>query len=140
MNTHQTPNIAELPSSQQLRKSTLTGIGIAAVLLVTVVLPSEYNIDPTGMGRVLGLIQAAAGTGPSPRCTVPASRSTSMLATMAGNRVCGSASVLRTTTAASTHGIKSGGGGRCWNMRSMVSSPAVAASATRATWRAARCP
>ena len=57
MNTHQTPNIAELPSSQQLRKSTLTGIGIAAVLLVTVVLPSEYNIDPTGMGRVLGLTE-----------------------------------------------------------------------------------
>jgi len=51
------PTRAELPSSGQLLRSTLIAAGIAAVLLVTVVLPAEYGIDPTGAGRALGLSQ-----------------------------------------------------------------------------------
>lgn len=49
------PNRAELPSSKQLLRSTVIAIVVATFLLVTVVLPSEYGIDPTGVGRVLGL-------------------------------------------------------------------------------------
>ena len=49
------PNRAELPSSKQLLRSTIIAILVATVLLVTVVLPSEYGIDPTRVGRVLGL-------------------------------------------------------------------------------------
>lgn len=51
------PNRSELPSSKQLLISTVIAIAIAAVLLVTVVLPSEYGVDPTRFGRVLGLTQ-----------------------------------------------------------------------------------
>jgi len=51
------PNRAELPSSKQLLRSTVIAIIAAAVLLVTVVLPSEYGIDPTRIGSVLGLTQ-----------------------------------------------------------------------------------
>ncbi len=51
------PNRAELPSSRQLLRSTIIAIVVAAVLLVTIVLPSEYGIDPTRIGRVLGLTQ-----------------------------------------------------------------------------------
>ncbi len=51
------PPKSELPTSGQLLKSTLVAAGVAATLLVTVVLPSEYNIDPTGAGTVLGLKQ-----------------------------------------------------------------------------------
>ena len=51
------PTLNELPSSAQLIKSTCIAIGAALVLLVTVVMPSEYAIDPTGVGRVLGLTQ-----------------------------------------------------------------------------------
>ncbi len=51
------PNRAELPSSKQLLRSTIIAIIVAAVLLVTIVLPSEYGIDPTRIGRVLGLTQ-----------------------------------------------------------------------------------
>jgi hypothetical protein len=51
------PTRAELPSSRQLLRSTIIAIIVATVLLVTVVLPSEYGIDPTGIGRVLGLTQ-----------------------------------------------------------------------------------
>jgi hypothetical protein len=51
------PTRAELPTSAQLVRSTLVAAGVAAVLLVTVVLPAEYGIDPTGAGRLLGLKQ-----------------------------------------------------------------------------------
>jgi hypothetical protein len=51
------PSRADLPSSAQLLRSTLIAAGVAAALLVTVVLPSEYGIDPTGAGRALGLAE-----------------------------------------------------------------------------------
>lgn len=50
-----TPTRAELPSSKQLVRSTVIAAVSAVVLLVTVVLPAEYGIDPTGAGRTLGL-------------------------------------------------------------------------------------
>lgn len=53
----QLPDISELPTSRQLGKSTLVAIAAASAILVTVVLPSEYGIDPTGIGRALGLTQ-----------------------------------------------------------------------------------
>jgi hypothetical protein len=40
-----------------LLRSTVIALVVAAVLLVTVVMPSEYAIDPTGAGRLLGLTQ-----------------------------------------------------------------------------------
>ncbi|MBY5926321.1 MULTISPECIES: hypothetical protein [unclassified Halomonas] len=49
------PNRAELPSTGKLIRSTLLAAVVATVLLVTVVLPAEYAIDPTGTGRLLGL-------------------------------------------------------------------------------------
>lgn len=52
-----TPLRAELPSSKQLVRSTILAAISAVVLLVAVVLPAEYGIDPTGMGRMLGMTQ-----------------------------------------------------------------------------------
>lgn len=46
-----------LPSPRALLRSTLIAMAGAAMLLVTVVLPAEYGVDPTGLGRVLGLTQ-----------------------------------------------------------------------------------
>ncbi|MBG5702195.1 transmembrane anchor protein [Pseudomonas aeruginosa] len=51
------PTLNELPSTAQLLRSTIIAAIIACVLLVTVVMPSEYAIDPTGVGRALGLTQ-----------------------------------------------------------------------------------
>mgnify|MGYP001794637492 CR=1 FL=1 len=51
------PKDIELPSSKQLIRSTIIALITALVLLVTVVLPAEYAIDPTGIGRVLGLTE-----------------------------------------------------------------------------------
>lgn len=52
-----TPLPADLPSSRQLLRSTLLAAVSAAVLLIAVVLPAEYGIDPTGIGRVLRLTE-----------------------------------------------------------------------------------
>lgn len=49
------PNRAELPGSARLLRSTIAAALGAAGLLVTMVLPAEYGIDPTGVGRILGL-------------------------------------------------------------------------------------
>ena len=51
------PTRAELPSSAQLVRSTVIAFVTAAVLLVTVVMPADFGIDPTGIGRVLNLTQ-----------------------------------------------------------------------------------
>lgn len=46
---------SDLPDSPRLIRSTLLALATALVILVTVVLPAEYAIDPTGAGRLLGL-------------------------------------------------------------------------------------
>lgn len=57
MNNAPKPNLEDLPTKAQLfRSSIIAGIG-AVVILVTVYLPAEYAIDPTGAGRVLGLTE-----------------------------------------------------------------------------------
>lgn len=51
------PNLDELPTSAQLVKSTILAAVAAVMILVTVVLPSEYGIDPTGIGKAIGLAE-----------------------------------------------------------------------------------
>lgn len=53
------PAINELPTTKQLLRSTVMALGVAITLLVTVVMPAEYAIDPTGVGKALGLTQMA---------------------------------------------------------------------------------
>lgn len=51
------PTRAGLPSAGQLLRSTIIAVLTAAALLVAVVLPAEYGIDPTGIGRAFGLVE-----------------------------------------------------------------------------------
>jgi len=51
------PSPNELPSSATLLRSTIFAILGAGLILVTIVLPAEYGIDPIGVGRVLGLTE-----------------------------------------------------------------------------------
>lgn len=53
----QMPSIDDLPTSRQLLRSTVIALAVALLLLVTVVMPAEYAVDPTGVGRLLGLTQ-----------------------------------------------------------------------------------
>ena len=57
MHNAQRPNLDDLPTTRQLWRSTAIAAGAAALILVTVVWPSEYGIDPTGIGGVLGLTE-----------------------------------------------------------------------------------
>lgn len=51
------PNIEDLPTPAQLRRSTIVaGIGAVAIGLM-VYLPAEYGTDPTGVGSILGLTE-----------------------------------------------------------------------------------
>jgi hypothetical protein len=47
----------EAPSASRLLKSTVIALVVAIVLLLVAVLPAEYGVDPTGVGRMLGLTQ-----------------------------------------------------------------------------------
>ncbi|MBA3041268.1 MAG: transmembrane anchor protein [Alphaproteobacteria bacterium] len=51
------PDSSELPSTGRLLKSTGIAVVIASALLVTVVLPAEYGVDPTRAGSLLGLTE-----------------------------------------------------------------------------------
>lgn len=51
------PSRADLPTLARLKRSTLIAVAAAGVILVTIVLPSEYAIDPTGAGKMLGLVE-----------------------------------------------------------------------------------
>lgn len=51
------PDASELPSTGKLLKSTGIAVVIASALLVTVVLPAEYGVDPTRVGSLLGLTE-----------------------------------------------------------------------------------
>ncbi|KFC64624.1 hypothetical protein FG93_05220 [Bosea sp. LC85] len=51
------PSRAELLTSAQLLRSTAIAFVAAVGILVTIVLPAEYAIDPTGIGRALRLTE-----------------------------------------------------------------------------------
>ncbi|MFN0264212.1 transmembrane anchor protein [Tepidamorphus sp. 3E244] len=51
------PSLDELPTSAQLLRSTILAAIAAVIVLVCVVLPAEYGIDPTRVGRLIGLTE-----------------------------------------------------------------------------------
>jgi len=55
MHNSNIPENTELPSSAKLIKSTIIAVVVAGVILVTLVLPAEFGIDPTGVGKLTGL-------------------------------------------------------------------------------------
>lgn len=55
MSDPQTPDEVEFPSGAQLLRATLLAMVSAALILVVIVLPSEYNIRPTEIGQLFGI-------------------------------------------------------------------------------------
>lgn len=51
------PTRAELPTHAQLKRSTLIAAASALAILVTIVFPSEYGVDVTGVGGLLRLTE-----------------------------------------------------------------------------------
>jgi hypothetical protein len=50
----------QAPSGKRIALSALVAAAVAAVVLLTAVLPAEYGIDPTGVGQLLGLTELKA--------------------------------------------------------------------------------
>ena len=50
------------PSVRKILLATAGAAAVAAVILITAVLPAEYGIDPLGTGRLLGLTDLAGGS------------------------------------------------------------------------------
>lgn len=90
------PDASELPSTGRLLKSTGIAVVVASALLVTVVLPAEYGVDPTRVGSLLGLTEMgrikmqlaaeaeAEEAGLAVAATTPAAVTTTAPATPAG--------------------------------------------------------
>jgi hypothetical protein len=56
----------------QLGKATGIALAVAAAILVTTVLPAEYGIDPTGLGKAIGLVRLnPAGKAADTAASVP---------------------------------------------------------------------
>jgi hypothetical protein len=62
-------------SNTALIKSTIIAIAIAGLVLVSFILPAEYNIDPTGIGAKLGLTALANPVATSEVNTTPSTDS-----------------------------------------------------------------
>lgn len=59
MSTH---NTHPLPTLPQLTKATGVALIAAGAILITTVLPAEHGIDPTGIGKALGLTTLSANS------------------------------------------------------------------------------
>ena len=64
MNDTSSPPVLPAPTRARLVKSLGLAAIAAGLILVTVVLPAEYGIDPTGFGRLIGL-DSLAGAAPA---------------------------------------------------------------------------
>jgi hypothetical protein len=65
-------NTVDAAPRYSLLKATVVAALVAAALLVTVVLPAEYGIDPTGVGTKLGLTVLASAAEPETAAPAPA--------------------------------------------------------------------
>ena len=72
MSTHNAHNTHPLPTVSQLIKATALALLVAGAILITTVLPAEHGIDPTGIGKALGLTKLSASGGKTVPPLVPA--------------------------------------------------------------------
>lgn len=75
------PAFATLPAKRQLVITTFVAAFLATAILVTIVLPAEYGIDPLGTGAALGL---AALSAPTPQAAPPPPGATALKPVQAG--------------------------------------------------------
>ncbi|QFU25425.1 hypothetical protein FS418_21885 [Shewanella sp. YLB-09] len=97
-------------STATLTKASLAATVIAAIVLTTAILPAEYNIDPTGIGKALGLTQIAEAANGTP--TAPVSGSETVLAfeqlePAATKEIANAPSVAEIEQARKTAGVRS---------------------------------
>lgn len=68
-------------TTRTLIKASVIAVLVAITLLITCILPAEYNIDPTGIGKALGLTAIAAASEQSPSLVVTRGKQNDLLRT-----------------------------------------------------------
>ena len=66
------PEAKELPTTSELARGVAVALVIAALVVVIAVLPAEYGVDPTGLGRRLGLLRPPEAPSALPVAPAPA--------------------------------------------------------------------
>jgi hypothetical protein len=72
--------VPEQPRASRIVLATVIAAFVAAVILVTAVLPAEYGIDPLGTGRALGLTALSGTTAPAVEAVATATPSAAVAA------------------------------------------------------------
>lgn len=62
----------QVPSMRTLARASAIALAVALLLLMTVVLPAEYGIDPLGTGRAMGLVALTEAPADEPAAAPPA--------------------------------------------------------------------
>ena len=88
-------NTHPLPSLPQLIKATSVALLVSAAILIAIVLPAEHGIDPTGIGKALGLTTLSAPSGEAESALIPDDSA----ATLPPSRVAAAAPVAQTPVA-----------------------------------------
>lgn len=65
---HPSSPLPPAPSKRKLAIATLSAFAVAGIVLVAVVMPAEYDIDPLGTGEALGLVVLSGG---GPAAAIP---------------------------------------------------------------------
>lgn len=66
-------------TTRTLIKASLIAFIVAITLLITCILPAEYNIDPTGVGKALGLTAIADASEKSPSIIIARGKQNDLL-------------------------------------------------------------
>ncbi len=81
MTTH---NTHPLPTLRQLLKATGIAVLVAGAILITTVLPAEFGIDPTGVGKAMGLTALSATNAEAAKLPVSVATSEPVVQTPTG--------------------------------------------------------
>lgn len=57
MSETSSPSDFKPPSGKRIAQSAAAACIVAVIVLITVILPAEYGVDPTGIGRVTGFLE-----------------------------------------------------------------------------------
>jgi len=83
------------PSKKRIAAATAIALVVAGILLVTVVLPAEYGIDPLGTGKALRLTDLAAASQKKPPEAAPSDAEATTIAPRLEQSPNGGAPVMR---------------------------------------------
>ncbi|WP_394147917.1 hypothetical protein [Shewanella atlantica] len=106
----ETVNGIPVHSTTSLIKASIVAVAIASVVFVTAILPAEFNIDPTGLGKLSGLTklaQAAPSGGEPDLAEITDVKQETVIAFAQGRELADAPSVAEIAQKRQTPGVRS---------------------------------